>query len=174
VAQFFGEFLIVYNLALSKARDSKDETAKLREELALQAKVSSNREAALNQELSSLRQSEKETKRLLFEKSQKALQTESKILPLCNKVIDLEEKVEETQAKMAKLEERATQREVQLGQVEGELAQKIELIKQTEEELTNVVVDAYGVGFQDAMAQVACVPEMDISPFVETKWVSDG
>ena len=57
----------------------------------------------------------KETKRLLFEKSQEALQSELKILPLRNKVIDLEEKVEEAQAKMAKLEERATQREIQLG-----------------------------------------------------------
>jgi len=49
----------------------------------------------LNRELASLRQSEKESKRLLFEKSQESLQSESKILPLLNKVIDLEEKVEE-------------------------------------------------------------------------------
>ena len=76
---------------------------------------------------------------------------------------------------MAKLEERATQREVQLGQVEGELAQKVQLFRQTKEELTNDVVDAYGTGFQDAMAQFACVnPEVDLSPFVETKWVVDG
>ena len=149
--------------------------AKLRDELALKAKVSSTREAALNKELMSLRQSEKEAKRLLFEKYQEALQSESKILPLCNKVIDLEEKVEEAQAKMAKLEERATQREVQLGQVEGELAQKVELFRKTEEELTNDVVDAYGVGCQDAMAQFSSVhPEVDLSPFAETKWVVDG
>ena len=115
----------------------------------------------MNHELSNLLQFEKETKRLLFEKSQDALQSKSKIQPLRNKVIDLEEKVEEAQAKMAKLEERATQREVQLGQVEGELAQKIEFFKQTEEELTNDVTDGYGAGFQDAMAQVACVhPEI--------------
>ena len=68
---------------------------------------------------------------------------------------------------MAKMEERATQREAQLGQVEGELAQKIELFKQTEEELTNDVVDAYGTGFQDAMAQFSCVhPKVDPSSFV--------
>jgi len=48
--------------------------------------------------------------------------------------------------------------------VEGELAQKIELFKETEEELTNDAADAYGAGFEDAMAQVACVhPEMDLS-----------
>jgi len=75
VAQCFGEFLIAFNLALSKARDSQAEKAKLREELALQAKISSKSEASLNQELSSLRKSEKETKRLLFVKSQEALQS---------------------------------------------------------------------------------------------------
>jgi len=127
------------------------------------------------QELASLRQSEKEVKRLLFEKSQEALQSESKILPLSNEVVDLKEKVEEAQAKMAKLEERATKREVQFGQVEGELSQKIELFKQTGEELTNDATDAYGAGFEDAIAQVACVhPEMDLSPFAESKQVVDG
>jgi len=90
-------------------------------------------------------------------------------------VVELEEKVEEMQAKMAKLEERVTQRKVQLGQVEGELAQKVELFKKTKEELTNDVVNAYGEGFQDAMAQFACVhPEVDLSPFAESKWVVDG
>ena len=59
--------------------------------------------------------------------------------------------------------------------MEGELAQKIELFKQTEEELTNDAANAYGAGFEDPMAQVACVhPEMDLSPFVEMKRVIDG
>jgi len=56
--------------------------------------------------LSSLRQSEKETKKLLFDKGQEALQLEAKILPLQNKVIDLEEQTEGAKAKMFKLEER--------------------------------------------------------------------
>jgi len=48
--------------------------------------------------------------------------------------------------------------------VEGELAEKVELFKKTEEELNNDVVDAYGEGFQDAMAQFVCVhPEVDLS-----------
>jgi len=149
--------------------------AKLREELALLTNVSSTCEAAFNKELMSLRQSEKEAKRLLFEKSQEALQSELKILPLYNKVIELEEKVEEVQAKMAKVEERATQREVQLGQVEGELAEKVELFKKTEEELTNDAADTYGQGFQDSIAQFACMhPEVDLSPFAESKGVVDG
>jgi len=122
-----------------------------------------------------LRKSEKEARRLLFEKSQEALQSESKILPLYNKVIELEEKVEEVQAKMAKLKERATQRKVQLGQVEGELAEKVELFKKTEEELTNDATETYGEGFQDAMAQFACVhPKVDLSPFARSKWFVDG
>ena len=177
VAQGLGDFLIVSNLALSKAEDVQDsqvETTKLREELALQAKALSNRETTMYQELANLHKLEKEVKRLLFEKSQEALESESKILLLYNKVVELEEKVEEMQAKMAKLEERVTQRKVQLGQVEGELAEKVELFKKTEEELNNDVVDAYGEGFQDAMAQFAWVhPEVDLSPFAESKCVVD-
>ena len=90
-------------------------------------------------------------------------------------MVNLKEKVDEAQAKMAKLEERAIQREVQLGQVEWELAEKVELFNKTEEELNNDTVDAYGEGFQDAMAQFACVhPKVDLSPFAESKWVVDG
>ena len=45
----------------------------------------------MNQELSSLRLLEKETKKLLFDKGQEALQLDAKILPLRNRVVDLEE-----------------------------------------------------------------------------------
>ena len=59
--------------------------------------------------------------------------------------------------------------------MEGELAEKVELFKKTEEELNNDVVDAYDEGFQDAMAQFACVhPEVDLSPFDESKCVVCG
>jgi len=85
---------------------------KLEEELALKTKAFSNRETAMYQELASLRQSEKDVKKLLFDKSHEVVQLEAKIFPFRNKVIDLEEKVEGMQAKMARLEERATQREV--------------------------------------------------------------
>jgi len=45
----------------------------MKEELARQAQIFANRETTLNQELSSLRQSEKETKKLLFDKGQDTL-----------------------------------------------------------------------------------------------------
>jgi len=127
------------------------------------------------QELASRRQSEKDTKKLIFYKTQEVIQLEAKILPIRNKVVDLEEKVEGMRAQMAKLEEKATQREVQLGQVEGELAEKVELFKKAEEELTNDVVDAYDEGFQDAIAQFSCMHrKVDLSPFAESKCVVDG
>jgi len=76
---------------------------------------------------------------------------------------------------MAKLEERATQQEVQLGQLKGELARKVELFNRNEEELTNDAADANGVGFEDAIAQVACVhPGVDLSQLDVTKQVVDG
>jgi len=65
---------------------------------------------------------------------------------------------------MTRLEERATQQEVRLGQLEVELVRKDELFSEIKEELTNDVFGAYGIGFEDAMAQVACVhPGMDLS-----------
>jgi len=76
---------------------------------------------------------------------------------------------------MAKLEERATQQEVQLGQLKGVLARKVELFNRNEEELTNDAADANGVGFEDAIAQVACVhPGVDLSQLDVTKQVVDG
>jgi len=115
VAQGLGDFLVAFNLALSKAQEAQHLWArmvKLEEELAIKTKAFSNRETAMYAEMGSLCQSEKEVKRLLFEKSQEAVQLEAKILPLRNMVVDLEEKVEGMQAKMEKLEERATQQEV--------------------------------------------------------------
>jgi len=106
----------------------------------------------LHLELEDLLQTDKETKRLLFENSQEVLSALAKILPLRNEVISLQEKAEETQAKMARLQERATQQEVRLGQLERELVRKDELFSEIKEELTSDAAGAYGVGFEDAMA----------------------
>ena len=97
VAQDLGDFLVASSLALSKAHEAQDlqaEIAKLKEELTLKTKAFSNQETAMYQELTSLRQSEKEVKKLLFEKSQEAIELDAKISPLHNKVVDMEEKVE--------------------------------------------------------------------------------
>jgi len=103
-------------------------------------------------ELASLCQSEKDAMKALYDKNHEAVQLEAKILPLCSNMVKLEGLVKEMKEKMARLEVRATQREVLLGQVEGELVEKVELFKKTEEELTNDADDAYGEGFQDAIA----------------------
>jgi len=59
--------------------------------------------------------------------------------------------------------------------VEGELAQQAEAFKKTEAELIEDAANAYATGFEDALAQVACVhPEMDTSPFATSNWVVDG
>jgi len=65
--------------------------------------------------LGCLRQSERDTKKQVYDKGQEVVQLEAKILPLRTWVIQLEEEAEETKAKMAKLEERATNQEVLLG-----------------------------------------------------------
>jgi len=174
IAHGLGDFLIASNLALSRAQEAEElkaRMAKLGEELSLKTKTFAYCETPMYVELESLRQSEKDAKKALYDKSHETVQLEAKILHLRNNVVELEEMKE----KIAKLEERATQREVLLGQVERELAEKVELFKKIEEELTNDVVDAYGEGFQDPIAQFACVhPEVDLTSFDESKCVVDG
>ena len=173
-----GDFLIASNLAQSRAQEAEElkaKVAKLEEEMSLNAKTFTNRETAMYVEMASLRQTEKDAKKALQDKSQEAVQLEAKILPLRTNVIELKGLVEEMTEKMARMEERATQREVLLGQVEGELTENVESFKKTEEELTNDTVDAYGKGFQDAITQFACVhPEVDLIAFGEFKCVVDG
>ncbi|XP_068498159.1 uncharacterized protein [Phaseolus vulgaris] len=129
-ARGLGAFLVASNQASTQVQELRAEMLKLREAAsqdALQIKKLTQRETALYLDLADLRQIDKETKRLLFEKSQEALSAHSKVLSLCNEVIELqEEKVEETQAKMTRLEERATQQEVRLGQLERELVRTLQ------------------------------------------------
>ena len=129
----------------------------------------------MDQELSSLCQSEKETKKRLFDKGQEYTDLESRVLPLRTKVVELENEAEATKANMTKLEERTTNKEVQLGHAEAELTQQAEKFKKVEAELIEDAADAYAAGFEDALAQVVCAhPEMDASPFATSNHVVDG
>ena len=165
-------------LALVEAKAKEDLALveeKKKDELAQQARVFATREIVFLQELSSLRQSEKDVKKRLFAKGQEYTDLESRVLPLRSKVVELEEEAEATKAKMAKLEERATNQEVQLGRVEGELTQQAEAFKKTEAKLIEDAADAYATRFEDALSQVTCVLlEMDTSPFVTSNCVVDG
>jgi len=165
-------------LALVEAKDKKDlnlEEEKKKEELAQLVLIFTNQETALDQEISSLRQTEKEIKKRIFDKGQLYTDLESKVLPLRTKRVELEKEIEVAKAKIAKLEERATNREVQLGRVEAEFTQQAKNFKKAEAELIEDAIDAYVAGFEDALAQVACVyPEMDASPFATSNCVMDG
>jgi len=67
MGQSLGEFLVNSLTFVSQAE------ARMKGEVALQAQTFANRETTLNQELNNLRQLEKETKKLLFDKGQEAL-----------------------------------------------------------------------------------------------------
>ena len=168
-------------LAQSNALITKPEArvalveAKAKEETALLARSFATREAALKQELTSLRQSEKDLSKRLHDKCQEVVELEAKILPLRIRVIELEEAAEASKAKMALLEEKSINREVRLGHVEVELLQQAKRFEETEAELTEDVVDGYDTGFGDALAQVTCAhPEMDTSPFATSNRVVNG
>jgi len=146
-------------LALMEAKAKEDlalAEEKNKEKLAQLVLIFTNRETDLDQELSSLRQTEKEIKKRLYDKGQKYTKLESKVLPLRTRAVELEREVEVTKAKMTKLEERATNQEVQLGRVEAEHTQQAENFKKAEAKLIEDVADAYVAGFKDALAQVAC------------------
>jgi len=185
VVDVLGDLLIASNLALNRTKEAKDlkvTVAKLEEELIAQTKAFTNRETAMYLELACLRQSEKDDKKALHVKGREAVELETKILPFRTCAVELEDLVAELKGKVANLEESTTQRDILLEQVEGELVEKTESLartiksfKKVEVELTNDVADAYGEGFQDAIAQFACAhPEVDLSPFCESKCVIDG
>jgi len=178
VAEVLGDLLFASNRALAKTQASKDleaKMAKLEEDFAARTTVFANRETALYLELASLRQTEKDAKKALQDKSLEAVELEAKILPLCICTVELDDIVAELKGKVANLESRGTQREILLGQVEGELAEKTKSFKRTEEKLMNDAAAAYGEGFQDAVAQFACAyPKVDPSLFDESKCVVDG
>ena len=140
--------------------------AKIKEETTLLARSFVAREIALKQELACLRRSEKDLSKQLHAKCREVVELEARILPLRIRVFELEEAAEASKAKMAGLEKRSINREVQLGLVEAEVLQQPKRFEEAEAELTGDVVDAYDTGFENALAQVACVHlEVDASPF---------
>jgi len=184
VVEVLGDLLFASNLAFSRTQESEDLKARmatLEEDLANRIRTFTNRETTLYLELASLRQSEKDARKALQDKSLEAVELEPRILPLRTHAVELDDIVVELKEKVANLEKRSTQHEILLGQVEGELAEKtesltgaIESLRRTEEELTNDVVVAYGEEFQDAIAQFACAhPDVDLTLFDESKCVVD-
>jgi len=98
VAEVLGDLLFASNLALNRTQESKDlkaRAAKLEEDLAIRTKIFTNRETALYLELASLRQSEKDAKKALQDKSLDAVEQEARILPLRTRAVELEDTVAE-------------------------------------------------------------------------------
>ena len=72
VVKCLGDFLVAFSLTMNQVRELRTEMQKLREAAsqdALQIKKLQQCETALYLEVSDLRQTKKETKKLLFEKS---------------------------------------------------------------------------------------------------------
>jgi len=72
-------------------------------------------------------------------------------------------------------DEEMAQQKVKLARLNKELARKDEIFQQTKDELTNNATDSYAMGFEDAMAQVACVHHgVDLSQTGFNKTIADG
>ena len=112
----FGELLAQATAYIDQAEaKAKEDLAmakeRKKEELTQLVQIFTNRETALDQEISSLRQTEKEVKKRLYDKVQEYTDLESKVLPLRTMGVELEQEVEAAKVEIAKLEERATNRE---------------------------------------------------------------
>jgi len=104
-----------------------------------------------------LRKTDRETKALLFEKSHEALR-------LYARNNDFRTEVDWLKRELASKDEEMAQQKEVLVKLKEELAHKDELFQQTKDELTSDSADSYVAGFEDAMAQVACVHlEVDLS-----------
>jgi len=168
----FGALLAQSNALLTRAKPGVIEA---KTETSPQAHSFAACEAALREELARLCRSEENLSKKLHAKCREVTELEARVLSLRIRVFELEEADEVSKSKITGLERRSISREVHLGQVEAELHQQAKRFEEAEAELTGDVLDAYGTGFGDALAQFACThPEMDITPFTVSNCVKNG
>ncbi|KAK7331529.1 hypothetical protein VNO80_31206 [Phaseolus coccineus] len=140
--------------------------------------LTERRLTGLTLEVAKLRKPDKETKDLLFAKSQEALRLYARNNDLRLSVKDLKKELGGKDKAMAQVAEELGQRNEDLaqwdveltklreemGQLKEEMARKEELYQKSNDDLTNEATEAYGAGFGDGIAQVACVhPGVDLS-----------
>jgi len=142
---------------------------------ALQATKLKRRVTRLTLEVEELRKADRETKGLLLEKSQETLRIYASNNDLLTEVDSLKKEVGSKDEEMTQVMEALTKLEVEMARLKEEVVRKDELFQQTKVELTSDVADFYAVGFEDAMAQVACVhPGVDLSQTGLNKTIIDG
>jgi len=178
VSKYLRETLVASSLLLSKMQKLKEAAS----QDTLQIKELTRRETGRILEMAELRKFDQETKKLLFQKSQETLRIYARNTDLRDEVNDLVEKLGSRDAEVVQLEEESTQLKVKLTQLEEQLAKmREELVRkdehflQTKDELTCNAVESYAAGFEDALAQVACVhPGVDLSQTGLTKTIVNG
>jgi len=130
---------------------------------------------SLTQEVDELRKADQETKKLLFKKSRETLRLYARNDNLQAEVDGLKEKLGNRDEEVTQLREKLAKLEEEMANLKEELVHKDELFQETKEKLTNDVAESYAMGFEDAMAQVACVYlGVDLSQTGLTKTFIDG
>ena len=80
-----------------------------------------------------------------------------------------------TSEALEKNKEKLTEKAEALVKAKEEITAQAEDFEKAKAELLDDAVDAYAVGFEDALAQVVCKhPEMDTSPFATANHIVDG
>jgi len=160
VSRQLGETLVGSSLLQSKMQKLKE----IASQDALQAKELKRCETGMILEMAEHRKTDQETKKLLFKKSQETLRIYARNTDLRAEVDDLTEKHDSKDVEVAQLMENSARLEEEMARLKEELVRKNELFLETKDELTRDVVESYTPGFEDVMAQVACVhPGVDLS-----------
>jgi len=106
----------------------------------------------LTLEVEELRKANRETKGLLFEKSQKTLRIYARNSDLRTEVECLKKELGGKDEEMAEVKETLAKLDEEMAKLKEEVVHKDELFQQTKDELTSDATDSYAAGFEDAMA----------------------
>jgi len=105
----------------------------------------------LTLEVEEFRKVDRETKGLLFEKSQETLRIYSRNSDIRTELDSLKKDLGSKDEEMAQVKEESTKLKKEVARMKEEVVRKDELFQQTKDELTSDADDSYAVGFKDAM-----------------------
>jgi len=158
------EALVKEQLALAEGK-ANEELALAKEQIAQQARASSNRETALQQEITALRQAELDANNKLFDKGLEYTILVTKVVPLRTQLVELQEEAVANKVKIG----RCSWARRRLS-----LPHKLRPSRGPRQNSSTMLLTPTPQGSR-ILAQVACKhPEMNESPFATLNRVVDG
>jgi len=154
VSRQLGETLVGSNLLLSRMRRARE----LASQKILQSMELKRRLTGLALKVDELCKIDRETKNLLFEKSEETLRLYVRNGDLQAEVDGPKEKLGSRDEEMTQMKEELTKLKEEMAKLKEELVRKDELFQQTKDEFTSDVADSCAAGFEDVWPKLpACI-----------------